>query len=277
MTQEKALVIRTKGRSFVRVPYAYGEHSVLVNGAEWPTAKGDDSFLVVTGQVRSIERLYPPESVLAKYRLREDLRCSGKPEWLTPSEHERLKQADQVLYEGVREDRARPAVVVEFQCVDGDEPRALPKGITPIAPHHIDVYRWFWWTGPCRASSEFVLGQLKARLLQLNPQECDVTVYSNISYVRVAIASVTIGGVTYEPKTPLLHIDRDKGGIPSIDGEHLDDVLAKVDTWCDGRVAPILAVLSSQRDCPCCGRKLKTPTKPLARSGKRYPSHDIRD
>ena len=277
------LVVVAGKESYVRVltGWEVRNGTMTVNGrSDWPRAVGDGGFMVVPGRVKAIEVVFEPTKVTTKYQLREDLRCSAKPEWVSASEYSDLDQTDRILYAPVHEERAEPSVPVKAIEVDAKAaPRVIPNGITVKAPHHINMWQFLWWTLPCSATREYLFERLKARVAELDPTQFSVTVYTNIKHVRVTTGGLEVGGVLYAPQSPLLSVDGERGGIPSIEGENLDDVLAKAEAWLADRMKPIEAV-RNLAICPGCRRKLPTGQKakvqPSARSGdSRRARHDI--
>ena len=277
--QPKVLVIEYGKESFVR----HGEHysdrdRLIVNGSrEWPKAVGDEAFLVVPGKVKSVERYNAPLTVTVRYALREDLACAAKQPWVTPEEFNRLPEADRVLFTRITEQREQKPEPREWMVVDGKAaPRKIPAGIKPVLPHHVNTYPWFWWTLRCQASREFIFAQLTKRVEALDPSQFAVTVYTNISHMRVEARAFTLGGVEFRPSTYLLYVDREKGGIPTIEGDGLDDVLKQVDAFCDKQMEAVDAALAVVA-CPCCKAKLPKGVKPkiTARDPRHRIGHDI--
>lgn len=276
--ERQVLVIEYGKESFVhyeRWAHGGGDDPLIVNGRrDWPKAAGDDSFRVVRGKVATIERFNAPLSVTVKHELRSDLVCANKPRWVRPDEYDRLPDGDRSLYSPVKEQREQNPTPLPMRVVNGlAAPRAIPGGIAPILPHHVNVAPWFWWTLACRASGDYVYAELLKRVEKLDPSQFAVTAYCNIKHMRVEARSFSLGGVEFRPSGNLLYIDR---GAPAIDGENLDDVLQKVSAWCDDKMRAVEAAMSVT-SCPCCKGKLPKGAKPkiTARDPKHRNGHDI--
>lgn len=277
---ESILVIKYGRESYVKAE----RHSdwlgqLVINGRyDWPRALGDESFVVVPGEVKTVVRQKKPSTVTTRYTLRADLVCANKPAWLTPEQWRALPEGDQPLYQPETETQTPPAEPQTIRAVDGKaQPKKLPPGVVPVLPHHVNVWPWFWWTGPCVATADYAFEELKQRVAALDPAQFDVTVYTNIKHIRVASHSFSLGGVTFKPADSLLYIDRDKA-VPSFTGDTADEAIAKAHTWCDEKMAAITAA-ANVTACPCCRQKLAKGRKAAvtARDAARYRRnlHDI--
>ena len=272
---DQVIVIRFGKQSYVYANDYSNRDRLIVNGQrDWPKARGDERWLVVPGAVKSVARYNAPAVVTTKYRLREDLVCAAKPTWVSPQEHDALPTEDRLLYKPVTETRDTPATSLLPIFIDGNnEPRKIPHGIKPKAPHHVDMYEWFWWTLPCEASRDFVFQSLVERVKALDPAQFAVTVYSNIKHLRVESHEVNIGGVAYRPATSLVSIDRDTT-VPILEGANLDDLLDNVRHWCDEKLLAVQTIMHV-KNCPLCGHKLGKRVLVRGREAHRRTSHDI--
>lgn len=258
----------------------YGNRDrLIVNGRrDWPKAVGDANFIVVRGNVKTLERFVDDRHVTVKYALRPDLDCTLKPTWVVPEEYATLPETDRMLYSAVTERRKQKSEPIAFTVIDGKAaPRTMIHGIQPKLPDRINTLPWFWWTLPCLAGRDYVFAQMTDRVKALDPNHFAVTVYTNISHLRVTTRTLTIGGAEYRPTKDLVHLDKDRTSIPAFEGVNLDDVIVKVAAWCDEKMAPVRAVLALT-SCPYCQQKLPKAVKPMLRGrDPRYRSgaHDI--
>lgn len=260
--------------SYVQTDYWLRDRLIVNGRRDWPKALGCDDFVVVKRPVKSLERYEDPQRVTTRYTLRSDLVCAKKAQWVTPDEYQRLPESDQLLYSAEIEERAQRPTPLTFTVVDGEAPpREMPQGISPIPPGHVNVRSWFWWTLPCRASSNYVFAALAERVKALDPEQFGVTVYSNIKHLRVEMFALRLGGIEYRPTGYLVHIDR---GCSGMEGSNLDDLLAKVAAWCDEKMAPVIAA-KNLRTCPACARTLKAGAASLRARNPKYRrcGHDI--
>lgn len=266
MAETPVLVIRFGRESYIQWPkYHYDAAALRINGRQdYTRAVGDDSFVVFRGAVKTISRAYEPRTVVTRYTLRPDLVCAQKAEWLTPEQYTSLPEADQPLYQAHTETQSTPPMPLPFRVVDGKgAPRRLPDGVVPILPAHVNVYPWFWWMLPCRATPTYVFGEMARRVRALDPAQFDVTVYENIKTITVSMESLHIGGIRFTPSSSLVRLDRDNG-TPSFDGETADDAMAKAHEWCDQRMSAVTSVLDV-KTCPCCRAPLKQPARRQSR------------
>lgn len=269
---ESILVIKYGRESYVQARHSSWMGQVVVNGrADWPQARGDSSFVVVQGDVKTIVRQKKPSKVVTRYTLRPDLTCANKPAWLTPAQFEALDEADEPLYAPEYEEQTPPPEPQAVRVVDGKAaPRQLPHGVVPVLPHHVNTWPWFWWTLPCVATWDYTFEELKRRVSALDPAQFAVTVYSNIKHIRVEAHTFSLGGVRFRPEGCLLYLDRDKER-PEFRGATADEAIAKAHAFIDEKMAAIVAA-ANVTVCPCCQGKLAKGRKAhlTARDGNRY-------
>lgn len=278
--QQKVLVISFGRTHYVHEERYYSSQDLVINGRRgWPQTP-DAPFRVVDEPVTSVARYAPPRTVVTRYELRGDLvACADRlRKFLTPEEHDRLPERDQALYAPQREERDEPPVPMAFEIVDGlAKPRAMPQGIVCKSPKEVYYRKWFVWTLPCVATRDYVFEQLKGRVAKLDPAHFSVTVYASIHVIRVSVSGIVVGGVEYRPAQDLLHIARDKGGCPAIEGDNLDACLKNVEAYVAGKMIPIEAALDI-KTCPACRRSLKRTKARVAVRGPavgRRPGHNI--
>lgn len=281
MADPRPIFVIKHGRSsYVQAGSDYWTRDrLIVNGSrEWPKAKGDGSYMVVTGAVTSVQRFNDPQKVITRYEIRPDLACAPKQPWLTPAEYGALPEGDQVIYSAVIEEREVPPTDLAFTVVDGDAPpRTLPPGVSPATTHHIDTLPAFWWTLPVQMTRKEVYRRFVEVVRQLDPAEFHVTAYPNIGHLRIDTGALVIGGVTYTTSKALVHFDRENSWPWKMEAENLDALERKVTEWIEAQLAPVRAA-QAITTCPCCARPL--PKSVIARrrshaDPRRRSQHEI--
>ena len=257
---------------------AYGR-TALINGVpstDFPRAVGDPEYIVVKGDVKSIELAKPPVRTLIHYEVKEEFADLAARAPLSVDEHKALDEVRQGFYRPVYREDPVPNAPLNIRITDIDcKPRTFPAGVMVTVPDYLRRMKNTWHTLPCYLDQK----ALYSRLVTAVRAECEkpeakrigfnITAYENITSLTVT-AGFALHGINHQYSFNVLNWSGDGrygGSLPKIHGDNLDDLNAKVDQWIDGQLQ-LLRNIYSPKDCPCCGGKLpkgKVVTLPARR------------
>ncbi|WP_127524634.1 hypothetical protein [Mesorhizobium sp. Z1-4] len=245
---------------------SYGRNA-LINGTpadQFPRAVGDAEYIVVKGNVKSIELAKSPTRTLIHYQVKDEFTDLAPRAPVSIAEFEALDEVRRGFYRPIYREDPVPNVPLDVRVIDIDcKPRTFPAGVMVTVPDYLKRMKNTWHTLPCYLDQK----TLYRRLVAAVRAECEkpeakrigfgITDYDNIQSLTVT-AGFSLHGIDHQYSFKVLNwcVDGRYGAVlPQIHGNNLDDLNVKVDQWIDGQLK-LLRNIYSPKDCPCCGSKL---------------------
>lgn len=259
----------------------YYGRKALINGKpsnEYPRAVGDAEYIVVKGDVKSIELAKDPVRTLIHYEVKDEFSDLAPRAPLSVEEFQNLDEVRQGFYRAIYREDPVPNLPLGVNIIDIDcKPRTFPAGVMVTVPDYLRRMKNTWHILPCYLDPK----ELYARLVASVRAECakpdakrigfGITCYDNITSLTVT-AGFSLHGIDHRYSFNVLNWSADGrhgAALPKIHGDNLDDLNVKVDQWIDGQLQ-LLRNIYSPKDCPCCGGKLpkgKVVTLPASKRG----------
>ncbi|TAA54588.1 hypothetical protein [Shinella sp. JR1-6] len=282
----RIVVFRHAGHSYVQKKQGGGYHNAGLTGygytahingkacTDFPDAIGDENFVDVVGDITSIAAHYPQRKVITHYVPRPEFTDTVKGP-LSIAEYSALNEdRREVIYQPAYRMEDVPPRPMEYVVYEVDAaPRKFPPGVMITVPDYLRRYRNVWHTLPCFMEKKELFTRLADAVVAetKNRSHFKVGDHRNIGSLSVD-AAVKVQGFPQEFSFRILRwgLTNDYGNtiVPQIQGDNLDDLLAKVGAWIGEQVERVRLV-HSPVNCPCCGRKLPKDTKVVVAAGRR--------
>lgn len=256
----------------------YGRNA-LINGTpsnEFPRAVGDPEYIVVKGDVKSMELVKPPVRTLIHYEVKDEFADLAPRAPLSVEEYGNLDEVRQGFYRPVYREDPVPNAPFDIRVTDIDcKPRTFPAGVMVTVPDYLRRLKNTWHTLPCYLDQKVLYTRLVAavRVECAKPEAkrigFNISAYENIAALTVS-AGFSLHGIAHRYSFNVLSWSSDGrhgNALPKIHGDNLDDLEVKVAKWIDEQLQ-LLRNVHSPKDCPCCGGKLpkgKVVTLPAGR------------
>lgn len=272
------VVLRHAGWSYVRCDYGSAvymrtpgdrstETGLFINGRSaltYPICRGDENYREIKGDVKSVQIISRPRSVVVSYVARPEFAESLKAP-LSVLEYEALpEERRELLYQPVTRQELVAPVDFAFEVIDLDaKPRAFPPGVLVTVPDYLRRYRTNWHGLPCEMSGAAVFKRIveavKAEVK--DKPHFSLTHYENICTLTVSTSIVLANFPAQKISFDIISLrgDRDRAPVPAITGSNLDDLMENVDA-CVAKYVKALSNIHSPTVCPCCARKLTKDT-----------------
>lgn len=193
----KLTVLKKGGVSYLEIAHYYAS-GYRINGVEPTPCPGNKGWVMVEGDVRSVDRVIPPANELIGFKLKVEYEgLSELPKTLPKEVFEwDSEECEWVgerspLYEPTYQQTPSGLQPVEFEVVDYDcEPVAMPEYVTVDFPNNLRFYRAVQHKYPCHVKYDEVFKLVAEAVVDAtkkHPGLYEVTDYRNIQLLAVSV------------------------------------------------------------------------------------------
>lgn len=280
-------VLKFKKESFVYAGPSYGKtgtvqyygRNCLINGIpsnQYERAIGDNEYIVVKGDVTSIELAKSPIRTLIHYEVKDGYTDLATKVPLSVEEFNTLDEVRRGIYKPIYREDEVPNEPFDIKIVDIDcQPKTFPVGVMVTVPTYLQRLKNTWHVLPCYLDPKALYARLAAAVKHEIASgkhvagTFHVKDYENIGSFAVK-AGFKLHGFDFEYNFDVINVSVDGrygAQLPKIQGDNLDDLNKKVSEWIAGKIE-LMRVISQPKECPCCGGRVpkgKVVTIPIRR------------
>lgn len=280
-------VLKFKKESFVYAGPSYGKtgtvqyygRNCLINGIpsdQYERAIGDNEYIVVKGDVTSMELAKSPIHTLIHYEVKDGYTDLATKVPLSVDEFNALDEVRRGIYKPIYREDAVPNAPFDIKIVDIDcQPKTFPAGVMVTVPDYLQRLKNTWHVLPCYLDPKALYTRLVAAVKDEIASgkhaagTFHITDYDNIGSFTVK-AGFKLHGFDIEYKFDVINVSVDGrygAQLPKIQGENLDDLNKNVSEWIAKKIEE-MRLITQPKECPCCGGRIpkgKVVTIPLRR------------
>lgn len=280
-------VLKFKKESFVYAGPSYGKtgtvqyygRNCLINGFpsnQYERAIGDSEYIVVKGDVTSMELAKSPIRTLIHYEVKDGYTDLATKVPLSVEEFSGLDEVRKNFYNPVYREDAVPNDPFDIKIIDIDcQPKTFPTGVSVTVPDYLMRLKNTWHALPCQLDNKVLYHRLLAAVQdeiangKAPAGTFIVTSYDNIGSLTVK-AGFKLHGFDFEYSFDVINVSTDGrygATLPKVHGDNLDDLNKNVTEWIAAKIE-LMRAITQPKECPCCGGRIpkgKVVTIPLRR------------